>query len=510
LLSQIDLIVAIFRQLVEKKISEWLPKKSPDGFREAELELAGLGRELCDEITAAVLHTMLADPSFQARACAAAYASGKLRSGGARDVSVTLLGGGETSVKVPYLKPDLRGRRGRKRKSGRRGRGGSGLYPTLAALGIWYGVTGALAGEICRQVADSDSVRAGREALARRGIDLGHKQTLRIVNKFSGRAVKQRDEWLSMMRQRPSSGGPLAGKRVVVGTDGGRCRIRLPAQAGRKRANGHRRYDAPWREPKLLVIYVIDDNGRPERVFQPVYDGTMEACEAVFAMLIGYLKALGAADAAQLIIVADGAKWIWGRSAELVAAVGIDPSMTREVLDWYHAVETLHTIVGIPAKWCKKSRSKWLRRAIKFLKHGRIDQLIQHIRTLAVGRRAKKVNSHVGYFQRNAHRMQYAAFRAEKIPLGSGAVESAVRRVINLRIKGNAKFWREANAEGMLLLRGYLKAGRFDDLFDWSLRAAAPWWGHVGDPVNPHIHPKEEPQTGVSSTDECLSARKAS
>ncbi len=45
------------------------------------------------------------------------------------------------------------------------------------------------------------------------------------------------------------------------------------------------------------------------------------------------------------------------------------------------------------------------------------------------------------------------AFAAVGVPLGSGAIENAIRRVINLRLKGNSISWYEANAEGMLLLR---------------------------------------------------------
>ncbi len=82
------------------------------------------------------------------------------------------------------------------------------------------------------------------------------------------------------------------------------------------------------------------------------------------------------------------------------------------------------------------------------------------------------------YFSGNKARMQYKAFEEAGIPRGSGAIESAIRRVVNQRLKGNAKFWKEANAESMLLLRSYLKAGRFDDLMRWSLLQAAPWWEH--------------------------------
>lgn len=47
----------------------------------------------------------------------------------------------------------------------------------------------------------------------------------------------------------------------------------------------------------------------------------------------------------------------------------------------------------------------------------------------------------------------------DKFPLGSGAIESAMRRVVNLRLKGGGIFWHESNANALLLLRSYYKAG---------------------------------------------------
>jgi len=362
------------------------------------------------------------------------------------------------------------------------------VYPTLAALGIGFGYSPALAGEIARQVADSESVRSAREALARRDIDPGHKQTLRIVNHIARRAVRQRAQWFDDVRNSaPVSGGPLAGRRVVVGTDGGRCRMRVPARAGRRRTKTrHRGYGTPWQEPKVLVIYVVDEHGRIDQTWRPVYDGTMEDCNAVFSMLTAYLKALGVHEAESLVFVADGARWIWDRVSEMTDELGVDAERVTEVLDWYHAVEALHEVASVPANWSAKKKPQWLRRALKLLRAGKVDRLVEHILSLAVGRRAKEIKSHVGYFERNADRMQYRQFRSRGIPCGSGAVESTVRRVVNLRLKSNSKFWLQDNAEGMLLLRSYLKAGRFDDMFDWSLRAAAPWWvDDVGSPLMP-------------------------
>jgi hypothetical protein len=82
-------------------------------------------------------------------------------------------------------------------------------------------------------------------------------------------------------------------------------------------------------------------------------------------------------------------------------------------------------------------RSAWIRRAKKYLHAGTIDRLLRMIDALAVGRRANAIGKHRDYFVRNAAPMQYAAFVASSVPIGSSAIESAVRRVVNVRMKCN-------------------------------------------------------------------------
>lgn len=479
LVAQINEKILDHRNRVESKLQDWVEARDPARFREMEIEIHEMAREHADDITEAVLKDILRDPSFQAETSAAIRASGRpYRDVGRRSPTLTLLGGKKIRVSAEYFRRDLRGRRGRRRKSGKRGKKGTGLYPALMALGICFGASPAAVGEICRQVADSESVRAGRAALARRGLDLGHKPTLRLVNAFSGRAVEQRDAWLQKARESALTSGPLKGRRVVVATDGGRIRERIPRRRGRKRPSGHRGYDADWREPKLLVIYIIDDNGRIDCTYRPVYDGTLDDCDGLFEMLLGYLSALGAHEAAELIFIGDGARWIWenDRINNIVEHFGIERSKVTEVIDWCHVVGKLNQIAAVPAKWSQQKRNRWVMKASRYLAKGKLDRILEMIDVIAVGRRAKKVKSHRDYFERNVSRLQYEDFQAANIPIGSGAVESAIRRIVNIRMKNNGTFWLETNAEGMLLLRSYVKTDRYDDLVDWSLSTAVPWW----------------------------------
>jgi hypothetical protein len=488
--EHINKIVGALSHTIAERLPKWLQAQDPVAVREMELEIAALQRETADQLTGWVLQQLVSDPTLQASASIVARRQLGLRSGGRRSVEVILLGGTKLRLEAEYFKLDRRQSKTRRKK---RGKGGSGLYPVLAALGIDNGVTPAVAGEVCAQVADSDSLRAGQAALQRRGLKLGLNKVQRIVNQFSARAVQQRNQWLDQVRKQAAQPGPLAGKRILVAMDGGRLRERLPARAGRRRkATGHRRYDAPWREPKLFTIYVLDPEGNIDERYQPVYDATLGDCEHLFLMLEGYLKALGAHQAQQMIIVGDGAPWIWERTQKLVKKLGLRAEQVVEVIDWCHAVETLYDIINERVGWNQKRRDKWVGQARKWLYAGDIDALLEAIDALCVGRRAKDIAVHRDYFARNAARMQYARFEQDKVPRGSGCVESAIRRVVNMRMKGNGMFWLEDSAEGMLLLRSYLKSGHFDTLIDWSLSCAVPWWNFDRRPSAPFSLPSAD------------------
>lgn len=50
---------------------------------------------------------------------------------------------------------------------------------------------------------------------------------------------------------------------------------------------------------------------------------------------------LGINQAKQILLVADGAEWIWLRIAPLLQRLGCQPDSIVELLDFYHAAEHL-------------------------------------------------------------------------------------------------------------------------------------------------------------------------
>jgi hypothetical protein len=383
---------------------------------------------------------------------------------GMRTTTFRLLGGQKVKVTARYCVPIREKHRGRRRGIGRHGKWGSGCYPALVQLGIQDGATPALASEVAWHAAEAASMEVAQQALARRGVVMDRKSIRRLAYNYGRRALRLRDDRI-LATTTPPTTGPLAGKRVVASVDGGRLRVRSGEKRGRRRAKTrHRGYSAPWREPKVLTIYTIDERGRRDRRELPLHDGTMKDADAVFALIVGHLRLLGAADARVLVLVGDGARWIWDRIEKLVSAIGIPRERFVAIVDYYHAVEHLQKVADLRANWPASKRKDWVTRAKKHLRAGRVETVVQAIDDLCVGRRAKAMETERNYFVRNCERMRYRDFENRALPIGSGAVESAVRRLVNLRLKSNATYWLEPNAEALLHLRAVLKAGRWDEL----------------------------------------------
>jgi len=450
-------------------------------FYDAERHVAALMRQRADQLVATVLEHRCTAAEFvepaRARAHTMANALGwNLISNGRRQTRVQLLGGMQVTLETLRMRPVMPVRPGRKRGVGRRGEAGTGFYPVLAELGITGLATPALMAEVSREVAEAASVDVARASLLERGLDIPHKTALRLTYQFAERALATRQFELASLEVSPERrDGELVGKRVVVSVDGGRIRIRKTPKTGRRNTTTrHRRYQAPWKEPKVITIYVVDKDGQRDKQYDVVLDATMGDADAAMALLVGHLRLRGAQFAEHLTLVGDGAAWIWARGSSLRAAVGIAPARFTEVVDWYHACEHLSEVSSIPKSWAESERKKWVAAAKRNLYAGRVEAVLESIEALRVGRRGKAIGRCLGYFSDHRDRMRYANYRSAGIPIGSGAVESAVRRVVNLRMKGNSMYWLAEHAEAMLHLRAFLKAGRWDQLVRSTIRR--PVW----------------------------------
>ena len=81
----------------------------------------------------------------------------------------------------------------------------------------------------------------------------------------------------------------------------------------------------------------------------------------------------------------------------------------------------------------------------------------------------------IGYLKKHSEggRLRYSCFRYRGVPQGSGAIESTIRRVINLRLKGNSIYWTETNAEAVFHSCAAVVSGRWEEIMEHTREAMA-------------------------------------
>ena len=268
----------------------------------------------------------------------------RMRSDGLETVNVRTSRGTTVPVTTPYYRE----------KHARRAKRRPGLYPALVVLGIYDRCTPKLASDASRAVAMLSSLAEAQAQLRSDGIALDIKTLRSTAYRYAARARAAQQSAACGLLDR------VTGKRVVVSLDGGRVRVRRKKR-GPKTKKGRNRFHTDWKEPKLLILYVVGDDGRPSQTWAPIIDGTLRGPEAVFALLLSYARQIGLNAADKVLFIADGAPWIWRRIQRLIAVLGLSPTQALELIDFYHAAKQLSDAVKL-RRWSATQRTRWLNR----------------------------------------------------------------------------------------------------------------------------------------------------
>lgn len=296
------------------------------------------------------------------------------------------------------------------------------------------------------------------QALNKQGVALCLSSVRDITNSLAQHCFALGEEHLCMQLDESA-----AGKRIVLSIDGGRTRTR--EYRDQFNDQGNRTYETPWREPKLFVIDILDEQGRTDRCELPIY-GCRFAEEDILDLLGRYLKKLRIEQAKHVQIIADGASWIWSRLGTLLDQCGVPTERITQTLDYYHASKYIYELVeSMPKRIGKKKRENLLKEFKTALWEGKSAQILAQCQTI-FKRPSQLVKRWMNYFEKHQNRTQYALYQENKLMCGSGIVESGVRRIINLRFKNAATFWEKENVEKLYFLRATLLAKRWGNMID--------------------------------------------
>lgn len=215
--------------------------------------------------------------------------------------------------------------------------------------------------------------------------------------------------------------------------------------------------ESGWKEVKLGRIFrsdsIRDSRSEGNKIEGSEYVGRLGHFED-FTRQMDQVLQKHKAHGPRLVFVSDGALWIKNWVSENY------PEATQ-ILNYYHAVEHL----GKMAEHLEnKFASGWLQRyAGKLITEG-IESTLKSLRTMPIKTKAgiKCKQDLIAYFEGNAYRMQYPLYDELGYYIGSGAIESAHRTVVQKRLKLSGQRWTMQGAQRVLNLRVLKMSGKWD------------------------------------------------
>ncbi len=160
----------------------------------------------------------------------------------------------------------------------------------------------------------------------------------------------------------------------------------------------------------------------------------------------------GVLDAEEVVVVGDGAHWIWNLAETHF------PGATQ-ILDWYHASEYVWGAASAIWGETHPQRAVWAQRQLDRLWAGEVGQVLVELEAQRAG--GEGVTAALSYYTTHRGRMDYAGYRARGLQIGSGSVESGCKQLVSARLKQAGMIWDAAGAEAVATVRAWLKSGRW-------------------------------------------------
>jgi len=264
----------------------------------------------------------------------------------------------------------------------------------------------------------------------------------------------QLDDWpgLQQVSQSAQAGLPEQPFVMVIELDAWNIRERDHWGQTQALQNGGQKFSR-WHWVYGATCFRLDQRGqtaggRPlitERGFVMTRGGVEELEKQLWAEAVRR----GVLQAALVLVIADGAAWIWN-------LVGDRFKGAKELLDFYHAAEHLWTVANTVYGTGSPKAKKWVEPLIHQLKDGQSAEVIKSLEKVlrkVVDRPEDCITLEVerNYFLTHQTRMDYRAMAEAGYPIGSGAMESTCRQY-QCRLKRTGQFWTTVGDEALITL----------------------------------------------------------
>lgn len=219
-----------------------------------------------------------------------------------------------------------------------------------------------------------------------------------------------------------------------------------------------------WGEVRTLVIGEVqsarEKNGESEIHTRNLsYFSRKVSAQEFQRLALAEIQRRGVERAQQVAAVMDGADWEQ-------SFIDFHCPQALRILDFAHAAEHLNVIGEFLHGEHTPASQVWLKNRTHRLKHEGPEALLRELEKVQREQpQAEVLSSNLAYLKKRKEQMQYPRFQAQGWPIGSGAVESGNKLVVQARLKGAGMHWKEEHVNPMLTLRNILCSHRWRE--DW-------------------------------------------
>lgn len=326
------------------------------------------------------------------------------------------------------------------------------------------------------------------ETLCRRvPLGMSGRQALNLMRPVGQALLAHEDQQVNALWTEAKPSRPCADTSATSRGDIGRLYIELDGVLARMRRGSvplekeerHRPGDV-YREIKVGAVFRAEGGRERSELVPGVFVDTpvpdslhyvaRRTAKGGFDRLLYSLAVQGGLERAQQVVVlGDGAPWIWNVVSEQFP-------QAVQIVDLYHAKEHVWDVAHAVFGGATPEATAWATGACCLLVEGQIEALITAIQALPPispePRQARSIPERaVDYFGSNAERMRYRTFRAQGMHIGSGIAEAACKTVVGTRAKRSGMRWTPDGLDALLPLRTAVLNRTYDS--SWEQEYAA-------------------------------------
>ena len=235
--------------------------------------------------------------------------------------------------------------------------------------------------------------------------------------------------------------------RLYIFTDGLQVNTRVEDEDG-----------STWREMKLGLIFCdkdmikrADGSGIITKKEYVSYFGNVNEFKK---FLFSAAAKAGYGKIKEVVLVGDGAQWIWNLCEELF------PDAVQ-ILDYYHLTENVNNYAKYIYPNDEVTHKIWSNKVLDAVMEGKVEDAMKIVEEKMVEKTPKGIGNLYTYMTNNQNRINYKAYKNKGYYIGSGAIEGANKTVIQHRMNQSDMRWGNNGGQYIAALRSKFESNQW-------------------------------------------------